>query len=163
MGEWNRIECFALGDTLVVVLNGVVVNRAEGVRPLKGRIQIQAEGAEILFASFCPKGPDLGCSVWPISWTYSGFQEGSFLFHLRRCSRSFRRVAISDLPVASRFESRISLLPPGQARRRACSLGLFVGSFQVVVPPGQARRKPLDVTRLRGSSGLWIIRPADSA
>lgn len=48
-GEWNRYECIADGTELTVILNGVVVNRCLDLRPHKGRIQIQSEGAEIVF------------------------------------------------------------------------------------------------------------------
>lgn len=47
LGEWNRLECVADGSRLTVLLNGVIVNRCMDVRPSKGRIQIQSEGAEI--------------------------------------------------------------------------------------------------------------------
>ena len=49
MGEWNRMECIANGGELTVVLNGTTVNHAFNIQPRKGHIQIQAEGAEILF------------------------------------------------------------------------------------------------------------------
>jgi hypothetical protein len=49
MGEWNRMECIADGSELTVILNGTIVNHAFNVEPRNGRIQIQAEGAEILF------------------------------------------------------------------------------------------------------------------
>jgi hypothetical protein len=49
VGEWNRLEAIARGDTVEVVLNGVVVNKAIHVKPSAGRIQIQNEGAEIHF------------------------------------------------------------------------------------------------------------------
>jgi len=49
LGEWNRLECIAQGDSLSFFLNGELVNRAFNVRPSKGRIQIQSEGAEIFF------------------------------------------------------------------------------------------------------------------
>lgn len=49
MGEWNTLECVANGNEIVVFLNGVLVNKAREVRPSKGRIQIQSEGAEIFF------------------------------------------------------------------------------------------------------------------
>jgi hypothetical protein len=52
VGEWNRLECIADGQTIIVILNGVTVNRAIDVRPQKGRIQIQSEGAEIFFRRF---------------------------------------------------------------------------------------------------------------
>jgi len=47
--EWNRYECIAEGSRLTLILNGVVVNQCFDVRPHKGRIQIQSEGAEIFF------------------------------------------------------------------------------------------------------------------
>ena len=47
MGEWNKLECIAIGNELIVYLNGVMVNRAREVLPSKGQIQIQSEGAEI--------------------------------------------------------------------------------------------------------------------
>lgn len=46
-GEWNTLECVAAGDQITVLLNGTVVNRATGVRPAMGRIQIQSESAEV--------------------------------------------------------------------------------------------------------------------
>ncbi len=49
LGEWNKMECIAEGKNISVFLNGVLVNRAMNVLPSKGRIQIQSEGAEILF------------------------------------------------------------------------------------------------------------------
>jgi hypothetical protein len=49
VGEWNTIECIAKGDTLKVLLNGVLVNEAFGLKPTAGRIQIQSEGAETFF------------------------------------------------------------------------------------------------------------------
>ncbi len=49
VGEWNTLECIVKGNTITVVLNGEVVNKAIDVRQSKGRIQIQSEAAEILF------------------------------------------------------------------------------------------------------------------
>ncbi len=49
VGGWNRIECRAEGDKISIILNGTLVNRALNVKPSKGRIQIQSEGAEIFF------------------------------------------------------------------------------------------------------------------
>ena len=43
------MECIADGGELTIILNGTIVNHAFNVQPLNGRIQIQAEGAEILF------------------------------------------------------------------------------------------------------------------
>lgn len=48
VGKWNRIECIADGDNLTVYLNGVLVNQAYRVKPSRGKIQIQSEGAEML-------------------------------------------------------------------------------------------------------------------
>ncbi|MEQ1586666.1 MAG: family 16 glycoside hydrolase, partial [Cyclobacteriaceae bacterium] len=49
MSEWNTLECIAKGDEIAIYLNGTLVNRAFKVKPSKGRIQIQSEGAEIFF------------------------------------------------------------------------------------------------------------------
>ena len=49
VGEWNTMECIAGGDSIIVKLNGEVVNKAFDVTPSKGRIQIQSEAAEIYF------------------------------------------------------------------------------------------------------------------
>ena len=49
IGQWNRYEIIAKGQNLDVFLNGVLVNRVRNVKPYKGKIQIQAESAEIFF------------------------------------------------------------------------------------------------------------------
>ncbi|CAG5018154.1 hypothetical protein DYBT9275_05942 [Dyadobacter sp. CECT 9275] len=46
-GEWNIMECVAEGDKISTFVNGVLVNQAYNVKPSKGRIQIQSEGAEM--------------------------------------------------------------------------------------------------------------------
>jgi len=43
------LECFTDGGEISIFLNGTLVNHAINVHPDKGRIQIQSEGAEILF------------------------------------------------------------------------------------------------------------------
>lgn len=48
VGEWNTVECVAKGDIIDIYVNGILVNQAIRVRPTKGRIQIQSEGAETL-------------------------------------------------------------------------------------------------------------------
>jgi hypothetical protein len=48
-GEWNLVKCVADGDTIDVYLNGQLVNHAFQVKPHKGRIQIQSEGAEFFY------------------------------------------------------------------------------------------------------------------
>jgi hypothetical protein len=47
VGEWNRIECIAVDDKISIFLNGTLVNEAYNVKPRKGKIQIQSEGAEM--------------------------------------------------------------------------------------------------------------------
>lgn len=46
-GEWNTLKCITRGDQITVYLNGTLVNRATAVKPTRGRIQIQSEGAEV--------------------------------------------------------------------------------------------------------------------
>jgi len=47
VGDWNRLEIVARGDTMTVLLNSVVVSEATALRPAAGKIQIQSEGAEL--------------------------------------------------------------------------------------------------------------------
>ena len=49
LGTWNTLECIAINGNLSIFLNGILVNRASDVKPTRGRIQIQSEGAEIFF------------------------------------------------------------------------------------------------------------------
>lgn len=49
LGEWNTLECLVVDGEIDIFLNGVLVNRATHIKPAKGRIQIQSEGAEIYF------------------------------------------------------------------------------------------------------------------
>src|SRR5262249_1545401 len=48
-GEWNTLECHCKGDEITVYLNGELVNHVTNVKPAKGKIQLQSEGAEIFF------------------------------------------------------------------------------------------------------------------
>ena len=48
-GEWNVMKCVVENDTVTVYLNGTFVNKAWNVKPHKGRIQLQSEGAEYFF------------------------------------------------------------------------------------------------------------------
>ncbi|GHT25573.1 hypothetical protein FACS18942_00890 [Planctomycetales bacterium] len=48
-GQWNTIKCVAQGDTITIFLNGKLVNKAKSVKPQKGKIQLQSEGAEYFF------------------------------------------------------------------------------------------------------------------
>ncbi|KAA0993439.1 3-keto-disaccharide hydrolase [Dyadobacter aurulentus] len=47
LGEWNTIECIARDDSVSIYLNGTLVNQATAVKPSRGRIQLQSEGAEM--------------------------------------------------------------------------------------------------------------------
>jgi Domain of Unknown Function (DUF1080). len=47
VGEWNTLVCIAERDSIKVYLNGTLVNEAMNLKPAKGRIQIQSEGAEV--------------------------------------------------------------------------------------------------------------------
>lgn len=49
VGEWNKLECIVNQGNITVFLNGKLVNKAFDVKPCKGRIQIQSEGAEMFF------------------------------------------------------------------------------------------------------------------
>ena len=49
VGEWNRLECIVKGNEILIYFNGTLVNHALNVKPSKGRIQIQSEGAEIFY------------------------------------------------------------------------------------------------------------------
>lgn len=49
---WTKIECYAKGDTLTYLVNGVVVNRASRVYPTQGKLLLQTEGAEMFVRKF---------------------------------------------------------------------------------------------------------------
>jgi hypothetical protein len=49
VGQWNRLECICDGDKITNILNGTVVNVGTKVRPSRGKILFQSEGAEVLF------------------------------------------------------------------------------------------------------------------
>ncbi len=49
LGKWNKLMILANKNEISIYLNGTLVNQALDVQPQKGRIQIQSEGAEILF------------------------------------------------------------------------------------------------------------------
>ncbi|HYF37667.1 MAG TPA: PVC-type heme-binding CxxCH protein [Prosthecobacter sp.] len=48
VGEWNRLEVIAKGDTLQYFVNGRFVNEAFECKPAEGRVIIQTEGAEMI-------------------------------------------------------------------------------------------------------------------
>jgi len=47
--EWTRLECICRGDTISILVNGTLVNRATRVFPDEGPILLQCEGSEIHF------------------------------------------------------------------------------------------------------------------
>ncbi len=49
VGEWNTLIVIMKADTMTVRLNGVTVSRATGLGVTRGKLQIQSEGAEVLF------------------------------------------------------------------------------------------------------------------
>jgi hypothetical protein len=51
-GQWNRLEVTCDGDTITTVLNGFVVNVGTKSSLTEGKIQLQSEGAEIIFRKF---------------------------------------------------------------------------------------------------------------
>ncbi len=52
VGEWNRLEIIAKGDTLRYLFNGELVNEAFEVSPREGRVCIQTEAAEMIARRF---------------------------------------------------------------------------------------------------------------
>lgn len=52
VGEWNRMEVIAKGDTLQYFVNGQLVNEAFECKPAEGRICIQTEGAEMIVRKY---------------------------------------------------------------------------------------------------------------
>lgn len=46
-GQWNRLEAFADGDSLVYMVNGVTVNKATRSSLTEGKLLFQSEGAEL--------------------------------------------------------------------------------------------------------------------
>ena len=47
--DWNELVIYAIGDEMRIYLNGKFVNRIYGLKQTEGKIQLQSEGAEILF------------------------------------------------------------------------------------------------------------------
>ncbi len=45
--EWTKIECYAKGDRVTYLVNGIIVNKATKIRPSQGKILLQTEGAEM--------------------------------------------------------------------------------------------------------------------
>jgi hypothetical protein len=57
LGEWNTVECICDGDTITILLNGRLVNRATNCSHTRGKILFQSEGAEVFFRRI---------ELWPI-------------------------------------------------------------------------------------------------
>jgi hypothetical protein len=49
LGEWNQYEITCKGDEVTICINGTEVNSATKVERTKGKIALQAEGAEVHF------------------------------------------------------------------------------------------------------------------
>jgi len=49
VGEWNTLVVTMKADTMAVQLNGTTLTKATGLGVTKGKLQIQSEGAEVLF------------------------------------------------------------------------------------------------------------------
>lgn len=49
LGKWNKLKVIARENQVAIYLNGTLVNFASDVKPQKGKIQVQSEGAEIFF------------------------------------------------------------------------------------------------------------------
>ncbi len=47
LGEWNTLECICAGDKITNILNGQIVNIGTNSSHTRGKIMIQAEGAEV--------------------------------------------------------------------------------------------------------------------
>jgi hypothetical protein len=56
-GQWNRFDVFCDGSNIRTYVNGTLVNEAFDASPAYGRIQLQAELAEIFFRRF---------ELWPL-------------------------------------------------------------------------------------------------
>ncbi|MDR1479438.1 MAG: DUF1080 domain-containing protein [Planctomycetaceae bacterium] len=48
-GEWNTVKIVAQNDKIDTYLNGKLVNQAQNVKPARGHIQLQSEGAEFFY------------------------------------------------------------------------------------------------------------------
>ena len=57
VGEWNRLEVIAKGDTLQYFVNGQLVNEGFEAKPSEGRICIQTEGAQMIVRRY---------ELWPL-------------------------------------------------------------------------------------------------
>lgn len=56
-GQWTRMDVISDGDHIQTYVNGVLVNEAFDVHPTQGKIQLQAELAEVFFRRF---------ELWPV-------------------------------------------------------------------------------------------------
>ncbi len=52
VGEWTRIECLCVGDTITVRVNGKTVNSCHNTVPVAGKILLQSEGFELYVRKF---------------------------------------------------------------------------------------------------------------
>lgn len=66
VGEWNKLEVIAKGDTLRYYLNGVLVNEAFEAKPSEGKVLLQTEGAEMFVKRY---------ELWPLGEFKEGAKE----------------------------------------------------------------------------------------
>ncbi len=52
LGEWNKMTIFCIGKKVTVYLNNILVNDGYNCTASKGKIALQAEGAEVEFRKF---------------------------------------------------------------------------------------------------------------
>jgi hypothetical protein len=52
VGEWTRVECLCLGDTITIRVNGKTVNSCHNTVPVAGKILLQSEGFELYVRKF---------------------------------------------------------------------------------------------------------------
>jgi hypothetical protein len=50
-GEWNTLEVICMGNTIEILVNGLLQNKATGITQSKGHICLQSEGKDIEFRS----------------------------------------------------------------------------------------------------------------
>ncbi|MEQ1840028.1 MAG: PVC-type heme-binding CxxCH protein, partial [Verrucomicrobiales bacterium] len=67
-GEWNRLEVICRGDTIRLLINGILVNEASGVSPNRGYVCLQSEAAEMRIRRW---------ELWPLDAFKEKWQEES--------------------------------------------------------------------------------------
>ncbi|MGE3806940.1 MAG: DUF1080 domain-containing protein [Gemmataceae bacterium] len=52
LGDWTKVECLCVGDTITLKINGHTVNQITKVKPAAGKILLQSEGFEMWFRNW---------------------------------------------------------------------------------------------------------------